>query len=63
MHGLAIIYQKQDRYEEAEQLYLECLLKRKSAFGKNHPGTRLLKKDLDSLYLERDMIIILRCGF
>jgi tetratricopeptide (TPR) repeat protein len=40
MNNLAILYQEQGRYKEAEALYLECFEKRKATLGLNHSETK-----------------------
>ena len=37
MNNLALLYNNQGKYEEAESLYVECLEIRERTLGKEHP--------------------------
>jgi tetratricopeptide (TPR) repeat protein len=52
MSNLALLYFKQGRYHEAEQLYLESLQKAKAAFGDDHHSTLTAMNNLAQLYDE-----------
>ena len=39
MSNLAITYDRQGKYIDAEILYKQCLDKRKEVLGENHPST------------------------
>jgi len=41
MNNLAVLYESQGKYAEAEPLYVECLRKSGAELGDNHPETLL----------------------
>lgn len=47
---LAVLYNHQGKYEEAERLYEECLQKRRVIQGPNHQETLIAINDLANLY-------------
>jgi tetratricopeptide (TPR) repeat protein len=49
-NNLALLYQTQGRYAEAEPLYLKALAIREKELGKNHPSTATSYNNLASLY-------------
>ena len=50
MNNLANVYHKQQKYTEAEQLYVECLEKQKSILGIDHPDTLKTMNNLAIVY-------------
>jgi len=44
MNNLAVLYQSQGKYDEAEPLYVECLRIRREVLGDNHPDTLILNE-------------------
>ena len=47
---LASINNKQGKYQEAEELYKECLQKQKTILGENHPETVKTKCSISECY-------------
>lgn len=50
LNNLAIMYQKTNRYKEAEVLYLECLKIYEKLFGGNHPNYSMVLNNLAIVY-------------
>jgi hypothetical protein len=42
MNSLAVLYDEQGQYDQAQPLYEECLETRQSTLGKTHPDTLCL---------------------
>ena len=53
MNSLAVLYRNQGKYDEALPLYEECLEKRRSISGNDHPSTLTCISHLASLYREQ----------
>jgi CHAT domain-containing protein/tetratricopeptide (TPR) repeat protein len=53
VNNLALLYQKQGRYGEAEPLFLRALEARERILGPEHPNTLALVTDLASLYQDQ----------
>ena len=53
INNLAVLYQYQDRYEEAEPLCIRVLEARERLLGKDHPRTLTLLHNLAVLYLDQ----------
>ena len=50
MHNLAITYESQGKYYEAEVLLKQCLDRRKAVLGENHPETLSTMNNLADVY-------------
>jgi len=50
MNNLAVLYESQGKYDDAEPLFMECLEKTKRALGPDHPDTLASMNNLARLY-------------
>ena len=50
LNNLALLYASQERYEEAEPLYLQALSLRKKLLGEEHPSVAISLNNLAGLY-------------
>ena len=50
MNNLALLYENQGKYDEAEPVYVECLALRKAILGTSHPDTLNSMNNLAGLY-------------
>jgi hypothetical protein len=50
MNNLAVLYDKQGKFDEAEQLHMECLEKRRATLGDTHADTLWSVNKLVALY-------------
>ena len=46
---LADLYKNQGKYSEAEPLYRRSITIREKALGKDHPGTKLVRSNLEAM--------------
>ena len=51
LNNLALVYNRQGKYGDAERLYMECLEKRRVVLGESHPNTLQSLKMLAKSYL------------
>ena len=47
LNNLAVSYKDQERYEEAESLYLQALELFKKRLGEDHPNTKTVKQNYE----------------
>lgn len=50
MNNLAVLYANHEKYDEAEELYVECLEKKISLLGEDHPETLGTVYNLATMY-------------
>ncbi len=52
-NNLAVLYENQEKYEEAEKLYKRALSIHEKILGENHPDTITIKENLANLNKNR----------
>ena len=53
LNNLALLYDSQGRYEEAEPLYLQALKIAEKVLGKNHPNTSTIRANYEQINMNQ----------
>ncbi|MEH2057724.1 MAG: tetratricopeptide repeat protein [Nostoc sp.] len=53
LNNLALLYNSQGRYDQAEPLFLQALEIRQQVFGVNHPNTVTVRQNLENLQAQK----------